>query len=177
MKILLIALPVVILLLFVVINAQSDEFRITRSTTISAPPSGIFARINDLHRFQEWSPWAKLDPTAKNTFSGPPQGVGAAMQWEGNSKIGQGTMTITESRPNELVRMQLDFKKPVASTANVDFILQPQGQQTQVTWDMSGKKVFASKAMGLVMNMDKMVGGEFEKGLATLKAQAEAATA
>ena len=165
----------VLLLAFVVVAAlQPDTFHVERSTTISTPPTIPFAQINDLHRWQEMSPYAKLDPAATYAFEGPPAGVGASMRWNGNSKVGEGKMAIVESRPNELVKMQLDFQKPFTSSCTGEFQFKPAGTGTNVTWSMSGPKNFVSKAMCLVISMDKMVGGQFEEGLANLKRISEA---
>jgi uncharacterized protein YndB with AHSA1/START domain len=167
-----IAVVVVVVVLAAVIALQPSEFRVERSATIPAPPAAVFAQINDLQKWEAWSPWEKLDPAAKKTFSGPPAGVGASFTWAGNYEVGEGRVTITESRPNELVRIRLDMIKPVAASNLVEFSLTPVGEQTTVTWSMTGRNGFVSKAVGLVMDMDKMVGGQFEKGLAGLKSVA-----
>lgn len=169
-KKILIAAALLIIALVVFIATRPSDFRITRSATIPAPPDMVFPHVNDLHKWQEWSPWAKLDPAAKNTFEGPASGKGAAFAWAGNSEVGEGRMTITESRPNELVRFKLDFVKPMESTADTEFTFKPDGAGTNVTWTMTGTNNFVGRAMCLVMNMDKMVGGQFEQGFANLKA-------
>ena len=166
---------VVIVIAFAVVAAlQPADFRITRSATIAAPPEAVFPHVNDMHQWQEWSPWAKLDPAAKVSFDGPASGNGASFAWAGNMEVGVGRMTVTESRPNDLIRFQLDFEKPMKGTNIAEFAFKPEGSQTTVTWSMSGTNGFMGKAVGLVVNCDKMVGGQFEKGLATLKALAEA---
>ena len=165
---------VIVILLLVVIASRPAGFTVTRSATMSAMPQAIFPQVNDLHNWQAWSPWAKLDPNMKMTFSGPEAGTGAAYAWTGNNKVGEGRMTIVESRPSELVRIKLEFLKPFAATNASEFTFQPQGSQTNVTWTMSGKRNFMMKAFGLFMNMDKMVGGQFEQGLQQMKAVAEA---
>ena len=167
-------LAVIVVVFVIVVALQPADFRIARSATMSAPPAAVFAQVNDLHKFQDWSPWAKLDPTAKTAFQGPPAGPGASFSWAGNMEVGEGAMTITESRPGELVRYQLDFRKPMAGTNTAEFTLQPEGDKTAVTWSMSGHNNFLAKAVGLVINCDKMVGGQFEKGLADLKTIVEA---
>jgi carbon monoxide dehydrogenase subunit G len=167
-------LAVAVVVIAVVVALQPSDFRVERSITISAPATVVFARVNDLHRWQEFSPWAKLDPAARNTFEGPPAGVGAVFAWAGNDDVGEGRMTISESRPDELVRMKLDFLKPFAATNTTDFTFKPQGERTLVTWSMTGKNNFMAKAVGLLMNMDKLVGSDFEKGLADLKSLSEA---
>jgi hypothetical protein len=175
----LIALAAVIVVFLVVAAFQPDDFKVERSTVVAATPAAAFAQVNDLRNWQEISPYTKMDPTAKYTFSGPPAGVDAALAWKGNSKVGEGKMTIVESQPGERVRMRLDFEKPFKSTCFSEFDFRPSssdGAQTSVTWSMTGKKAFVMKAMGLVMSMDKMVGGQFEEGLANLKSTVEAKT-
>ncbi len=148
---------------------QPTEFNIKRAALIDAAPEQIFPHVNDLHAWDAWSPWAKLDPQAQNRFAGPPAGVGAAMHWAGNSKVGAGSMTIVDSQPSSRIVFRLDFLKPMAATSTAEFTFAPQGGQTLVTWRMAGSNSFICKAMGLVMNMDKMVGGQFEAGLASLR--------
>jgi hypothetical protein len=174
-KKILIAVAVLIIGFVVVVALQPSEYRVVRSASISAPAAIVFEQLNDLHKWQQISPWAKVDPAAKNTFEGAPKGTGAVLRWVGNSEVGEGSMTITESRPNELVRMRLDFVKPFAATALTEFTLKPSANQINVTWSMSGQKNFVSKACCLFMNMDKMLGGQFEEGLANLKTVAETA--
>ena len=171
----LIGLALLVVLLVVVIAVQPSEFRITRTATVAAPPSAVFAQVNDFHKWEAWSPWAKLDPAVRNTFEGPPAGPGAVFAWAGNNKVGEGRMTITESRPNELVRIKLEFMKPFAATNTAEFTFKPEGDRTAVTWSMFGRNNFIGKAVCLVMNMDKTLGGEFDKGLAAMKSVAEAA--
>ena len=174
-KKLLLALAVIVVLFIVVVALQPAEYRVVRTTTILAPASAVFAQVDDFHKWEAWSPWAKLDPAAKNTFEGPPAGTGAGFTWAGNKKVGEGRMTITESRPADLIRIKLDFMKPFPSTADTEFTFKPEGDQAVVTWSMAGRKNFISKAFCMFMNMDKMVGRDFEKGLANLKSVSEAA--
>ena len=141
----LIGLVVLVGLLVVVVAVQPAEFRITRSATVSAPPSALFAQVNDFHRWEAWSPWAKLDPAARNTFEGAPAGTGAVFAWAGNRKVGEGRMTIVESRPNELVRIKLEFLKPFAATNTAEFTFKPAGDRTQVTWSMFGRNNFVGR--------------------------------
>jgi uncharacterized protein YndB with AHSA1/START domain len=153
-----------------VVALQPEDFRVVRSATIAAPPEKAFAQVNDFHHWEAWSPWAKLDPDANNTFEGPEAGNGAIFKWSGNDKVGEGQMTLLESRPNELIRIKLGFVRPFEDTSDVEFTFAPKADQTLVTWTMSGKHTsFLSKAICLVMNMDKMVGSDFEKGLASMK--------
>jgi hypothetical protein len=168
------AIAALVAVFLLVAATRPDDFRYARGTTISAPPSVVFGFVNDLRRFQDWSPWAKIDPACKVVFTGPAAGVGAAFAWDGNNKVGAGSMTITESRPAELVGSRLEFLKPFKATNAVEFAFQPEGGGTAVTWSMSGKNIFLSKLFGLFVNCDKMVGRDFEKGLASLKALAEA---
>ena len=172
------AVVLVVLIVFVVIVAlQPSEFRIARTATISAPAPAVFARVNDFRNWESWSPWEKLDPAMERTFDGPPAGTGASYAWNGNEDVGEGRTTITESRPGELIKMKLEFVRPFAVTNLVEFAFQAAGDRTAVTWSMSGRNSFVCKAVGLFMNMDTMVGGQFEKGLAQLKEVAEAAPA
>jgi len=171
----LIGLAVLVVLLVVVVALQPSEFRITRTTTVAAPASALFAQVNEFHKWEAWSPWAKLDPAVRNAFEGAPAGAGAVFAWAGNSKVGEGRMTIVESRPNELVRIKLEFLKPFAATHTAEFTFKPEGDRTAVTWSMFGHNNFMGKAVCLVMNMDKTLGGEFDKGLAAMKSVAEAA--
>jgi uncharacterized protein YndB with AHSA1/START domain len=169
----LLALAFIALLFIIVITGQPDEFTVSRSLKISAPPEKVFQNVNDLHQWEAWSPWAKLDPNAKNTFEGPASGVGTAMAWSGNNKVGAGKMTVTESKPGEIVRLRLDFEKPMKATNAVEFSFKPEGGQTVVIWSMAGTSCFMGKVFGLLMNCEKMCGGNFEKGLASLKTVAE----
>jgi len=167
LPILIVVLAVVVLLL-VVIALRPSQFSVTRSCTVAAPSDAVFEQVNDLHNWEAWSPWAKLDPAAKSTYEGPPAGVGASFAWAGNRNIGEGRMTITESRPYELVRFKLDFLKPFKGTNTAEFAFKPEGDQTQVTWSMSGHNSFFAKAIGLFINCDDMIGKQFEKGLEQL---------
>lgn len=157
------------------IAAQPNEFHIERSKTIAASPEAVFEHVNDFHKWDAWSPWVKLDPKAVNTFSGPDSGVGAKFAWVGNDQVGEGSMTIKDSRPSDQILIQLDFEKPMKDTSNVEFTFKPQGEQTVVTWAMSGRYTnFFGKAFCKIMNMDKVIGGKFEEGLASMKQTVEA---
>jgi uncharacterized protein YndB with AHSA1/START domain len=164
----LIAILVPILVLVLVVMMQPEDFRVARTASIAAPPEAVFEHINDLQKWQSWSPWAKLDPQAKTTFTEKVAGKDAAFTWAGNSEVGEGTMTITESRPSEFVQFRLDFRQPFAGTSTAEFTLKPAGEQTEVTWSMYGKNDFMGKAFSLIMDCDKMVGGQFEQGLQNL---------
>jgi uncharacterized protein YndB with AHSA1/START domain len=168
----------VVLLILVAVFAgivalQPSTYHVERSATMAAPPSEVFSQVNDFHKWDAWSPWAKLDPAARYTYEGPAAGKGAIIRWAGNHEVGEGSMTILESRPNELVRIQLAFVKPFEDTATTEFTFKPQGDQTVVTWSMSGKKNFLGKAFCLFMNMDKMIGEKYDEGLANMKAVVE----
>jgi hypothetical protein len=173
LKKILIALALLIVALVAVVAFQPAEFRITRAARIAAAPEVVFPLFNDFRKWNDWSPWAKVDPNAKYTFEGPDAGVGAKFAWAGNNEVGEGVMTITESKPSERVAMKLEFFKPFAATSTTEFTLQPDGGGTAVTWSMSGRNNFIAKAVGMFMDCDKMVGGDFEKGLANLKAVVE----
>jgi uncharacterized protein YndB with AHSA1/START domain len=147
LSIILIAIAVAIAALVLFIASRPGKFRISRSATISAPPDVVFARVNDFRNWQAWSPWARLDPDAKNTFEGITSGAGSTFRWEGNAKVGQGAMSILESEPNERILLQLDFLKPFEAT---------------------GRSTFVMKAVGLFVNCDKMIGEQYEQGLKNL---------
>jgi Polyketide cyclase / dehydrase and lipid transport len=171
-----IIIPVLLILvaLAVVIQTRPDRFHVERSETINAPSATIFPHINDFHRWTAWSPFEKMDPELQRSYAGPSSGAGAAYGWVGNSKVGEGSMTITESTPTRKVGIALEFMKPFKASNVATFTLTPEAAgATRVTWAMDGQNTFVSKAMGLFMNMDRMIGGEFEKGLASLKGIAE----
>lgn len=170
LKKILIGLVVLIAALAVIVALQPSEFRVERSATIAAPPADVFAQVNDLHKWDAWSPWAKLDPNAQIAFEGPESGEGAAMTWAGNDKVGEGKLTIVESKPNDAVRLRVDFVKPFEGTSNSDFAFKPDGTGTAVTWTMTAHHSFLEKAFCLVMNGEKMVGEDLERGLSQLKA-------
>jgi hypothetical protein len=155
------------------ISKQPAEFRISRSEVMSVPAAKIFPYVNDLHKWQEWSPWAKMDPNAKEIFEGPASGSGASFSWDGNNKVGQGRMTIIDSRADELVRFRLEFMRPFKATNIAEFTFTFEDNKTRLTWTMSGTNNFVGKAMSLIMNCDKMVGGQFGQGLSTLKSIVE----
>jgi len=164
-KKIIIGLVLILAVLAITIALQPSEFLITRSIAIKAPPETVFPLVNDFQQWSKWSPWDKKDTAMKRTFEGPPSGIGAIYRWDGNDEVGTGSMTIIESKPSELVSIKLQFMKPMESEAKSEFALKPQDQGTLVTWTMSGKNNFAGKAFSLIMNMDKMIGAEFDKGL------------
>jgi hypothetical protein len=164
----LIGLAAVILVFLIAVALRSPDFRVERSATLSASPDVLFEQVNDHRKFTAWNPFMKLDPNVKNTYSGPDSGVGSVCTWDGNKDIGAGSATITESRPNELVRLRMDWKRPMEGAATVDFTFKPAGDKTVVTWAMYGKNNFMGKLVSLFMDCDKMCGPQFEKGLADL---------
>ena len=174
MKTVLIILAGLLAGLLILIAMQPADFRVVRSSTMAAPPEKVFAVVNDFHQWERWSPWAKIDPGMKTTFEGPPAGPGAVYSWAGNDKVGEGKMTITDSQPGQRVAIKLDFIKPFASTNQTEFAFQGDGGKTNVVWTMTGTNNFLSKAFSLFMGgMDKMVGPDFEKGLAQMKSTVE----
>lgn len=168
-----IGLAVMMVLAVIVVALQPSEFRVTRSILLSAPAAEVFPQINDHHHFQVWNPFNKSDPNIEESIEGPSAGTGSLYRWKGDKTVGEGNCTIVESRPDELVRMRLEFLKPFKGVNDVVFTVKPEGQQTKVTWDMTGKRNFVMKAFGLIVSMEKMCGGQFEKGLATLKSLVE----
>ena len=169
-------LRVVVLLivaLVVFIMTRPSQFHIERSTTIAAPPEVVYAKIADFHQWEEWSPWEHLDPNMKRTHSGAENGKGAAYAWEGDKNVGVGRMEITDVAPPSKVTIKLDFLKPFEGHNVAEFTLEPKGDATNVTWSMDGPMPFVSKVMCLFFNMDKMIGTDFEAGLANLKVLAE----
>lgn len=174
-KKILLAVVVVILAFAGYVAVQPSGYNVTRSAKIAAPPATVFAFVNDFHHWDAWSPWAKLDPNMKVTYEGPPAGTAAIYSWVGNDKVGEGRMTVLESRPDESVRIKLDFIKPFPSTSITELSLRPESDGVTVNWTMAGENNFMAKAAMLFMGgMDKAVGPDFEKGLANLKAAAEA---
>lgn len=152
---------------------RPDTFQIERAATIKAAPAKIFALLDDFRQWGQWSPWEKLDPEMKRTHSGAASGKGAVYAWEANKKVGAGRMEITDTAPPSRVVIKLDFIRPFEAHNTVEFKLQPGGDSTHVTWAMIGANSFMGKVMTIFMNMDKMVGKDFETGLANLKAVAE----
>jgi uncharacterized protein YndB with AHSA1/START domain len=166
-------LAILIAVVVVLALTKPATFRVERTTSIKAPPEKIFPLINDFQSWSAWSPYEKKDPAMKRTFSGPPSGKGAIYEWDGDKNVGQGRMEITGSTPPSNVTLALDFVKPFEAHNTVTFTLTPQGDSTTVTWAMQGPAHFISKVMQVFINMDKMVGTDFEAGLANLKALAE----
>lgn len=169
----LVTLAIALAAFLVFVASKPAHFRVERTAHIAAPPDAIFANVNDLHRWPAWSPWQDLDPNMKQTYDGPEAGVGASQSWSGNSKAGQGKMTILESRPDSEIRIRIEFLKPFTATNEAIFTFQSEGGQTTVTWAMEGENSFFFKLFGTFVNTDKMLGNDFEKGLARLKALTE----
>lgn len=164
------------------VATRPDNYRVERSQHIEAPADVVYAHLDNFKAWGAWSPWEKRDPAMKKTFEGPPSGVGAGYAWEGNKEVGQGRMTITGSQPprggsseSAELTIRLEFIKPFASVATSGFSVKPEGDKASTaTWSMEGKNNLMGKAFGVFMNMDKMIGGDFEKGLGSLKTVAEA---
>jgi ketosteroid isomerase-like protein len=176
-----ILLPIAAVLLVLAIGFAADvalqpaEFHIERTALMKAAPAETFAQVNDFHKWDAWSPWLKLDPNAKGTYEGPESGEGAIFRWAGNAEVGEGSMTILESKPHELIRIKLHFVKPFEDTAETNFTFKPEGNQTAVTWSMDGRNNFVSKMIcRLLMDMEAMIGGKYEEGLAKMKEIVEA---
>lgn len=170
-------LVAVVVLFLIVVATRPGEFRYERSAVINAPPDAVFPLVNDFHSWNGWSPWDKLDPNLKRTFEGPAQGVGAMYGWTGNDDVGEGRMTITDAKANESIKIKLEFIRPFAAVNDTEFTFKPEGAGTKVSWVMSGKNNFMSKAFGLFVDMDKMIGSDFDKGLAQMKQLGEAEAA
>ncbi|MDP9171905.1 MAG: SRPBCC family protein [Acidobacteriota bacterium] len=169
----LIALVLAVGVFCLVAVMQPATYHVERSTTIAAPPDRVYALVNDFHNWDDWSPWAKLDPAMTHSVSGPAAGTGSTYTWSGNDKAGAGTMIIRDSQPDSHVGIHLAFTKPYASSSDVAFSIKPQGPGTAVVWSMDGENGFMLKAMSLFTSMDKMIGPDFEKGLGQLKTLSE----
>lgn len=152
---------------------RPDTFRIERSIQIKASPEVVFSLINNFHAWERWSPWENIDPDVQRSYNGPESGVGAVYGWQGNKHLGRGRMEIIESLPCTRIRIAIDFSEPFEAHNTVEFLLTAQGQATHVIQAMYGPSPFVSKLIGLFFSMDKMVGGKYEEGLASLKALAE----
>jgi Polyketide cyclase / dehydrase and lipid transport len=174
LKKILIGLAVAVVALAGIISTRPDTFAVQRSATIQAPADIVFAKVNDFHKWDEWSPWDKRDPNMQRTYTGANAGLDAMYEWSGNKDVGKGRMTIQESKANELVRIRLEFMEPFPGTSTTTFSFAPAGEGTTVTWKMEGKNDFIGKAFSLFMDMDKMIGKDFEEGLANMKNKAEA---
>lgn len=170
-----IAIGVIVLLVGLLVFAATkpDTFRVQRATSIKAPPEKIFALINDFHSWRSWSPYEKLDPAMKRTYSGAAKGKGTVYEWDGNRNVGKGRVEITDTSPPSKVTIKLDMVKPFEAHNTVEFRLEGKGDSTNVTWAMDGQNAYIAKVMHVFFSMDSMVGGQFEEGLANLKTIAE----
>lgn len=148
---------------------RPDEFRVERSLAIHAPADRLFALVNDMSAWKQWSPYEAKDPNMQHRYEGPASGVGAKMAWSGNNQVGEGSMLISESQPDRKLVMQLEFKKPMQAQHVAIFDFTGSGDTTTVTWAMEGKASFVSKLMSVFFDMDEMIGGDFEQGLLNLK--------
>ena len=164
---------VVIAAVLVLAATKPDSFRVERRASIKGRPEKIFGLINDFHNWRSWSPWEKMDPAMQRTYSGPESGKGSVYEWEGNNKVGKGRMEIIDAPPPSKVAIKLDFLKPFEAHNTAEFTLVPKGDATDVTWAMHGPSPFIAKVMSVFMSMDRLVGKDFEAGLANLKAAAE----
>jgi len=172
LKIIVIVVIVLVAAVLAIAMTKPDSFRVERKTSIKSSPDKIFPLIDDFHNWSSWSPWERMDPAMRRTHSGAASGKGAVYEWEGNSKVGQGRMEILEASPAKVI-IKLDFLKPFEGHNIAEFTLQPQSDSTSVTWAMYGPAPFFSKVMQVFMSMDKMIGKDFDSGLANLKAIAE----
>jgi uncharacterized protein YndB with AHSA1/START domain len=160
----------------VVAAAQPDMFQVQRSASIKAPPERIFSLINEFQKWPAWSPYEKKDPDMTRSYAGPPAGKGAVYAWEGDKNVGAGRMEITDAAAPGRVTIALDFSRPFEAHNIVNFTMEPKGETTEVTWAMQGRQPLFAKVICLFINMDRMVGTDFETGLANLKTAAEART-
>lgn len=177
LKKILIVVAVVLVGLLGVIAMQPNEYRVERTKAIDAPAEVVFAQIDDFRLWEKWSPWERLDPNMKKTYSGPEHQVGASYAWQGNKDVGSGNMTVVEREAPTALAVRLEFIEPFASVAQNGFSLFGANDSTQITWWMEGENDFMGKAFSLFMNMDTMIGGDFERGLESLKTVSEAEAA
>ena len=154
-----------------------DTYTVVRSATIDAPPASVYDQIANFRDWTKWSPWERVDPELKRTYSGAESGTGAVYGWSGNRKAGQGRMEITEVTAPSRVQIDLVFEKPWKARNDTLFTIEPEGSGCRVTWSMTGRKTLMTKVMGIFKSMDKLLGPDFETGLAQLKATAEKSAA
>lgn len=172
LKTIVVVFVVAVIAILIFAATKPATYHVERSTTIAASPEKITPLLNDFHNWNQWSPWAKLDPNMHVSYKGAPEGQGAIYEWEGNSKVGKGRMEILAAEPT-LTSIKLDFLSPFASHNQTNFVLRPDGTSTRVTWTMDGPNSFATKLMSLFTSMDKMIGKDFDTGLSQLKSAAE----
>ncbi len=151
----------------------ADTYSVQRSVTIDAPPARIYDQIVNFHNWTSWSPWEDIDPALHRTYSGPESGTGAVYDWSGNRRAGQGRMQITDAKASERVQIDLVFEKPWKARNDTVFTISPEGSGSRVTWSMTGTNTLMTKVMSIFRSMDKLLGPDFEKGLARLKATTE----
>ncbi|BCP54625.1 potassium-transporting ATPase subunit F [Kaistia sp. 32K] len=176
LKFIAIALALLIVVIGVVVAyaaTRPDRLHIQREARIHAPPERIFPLLNDFHSWALWSPYEKLDPAMQRTFAGPASGEGSVYEWSGSGKVGAGRMEIAKTSPPSQLRIDLDFIKPMRSSSIAEFTLVPDGDATRVRWSMDGPAPLVTRVMGLFVDMDKLIGSDFESGLANLKAATE----
>jgi len=173
LKIVLAAVVLAIAAVLVVAAFKPDTFKVQRRAVIKAPPEKIYPLLSDFQRWGAWSPWEKKDPSMKRSFGGPKEGKGSTYAWDGDKNVGQGRMEIVEATAPSKVALKLDFMKPFEAHNKVQFDLIPKGELTEVVWDMQGPVPYVGKIMHVFINMDRMVGADFEAGLANLKSFAE----
>jgi len=159
------------LLVVVVAATRPATYQVQRSISLAAPPDAVYGAVVDFNRWERWSPWARLDPRQKTTVVG--EGVGAVYTWSGDDKVGAGRMTIVEAVPGSRVGIKLEFLRPFESTSETSFQVVPDGAGSRLTWSMKGTNGYVARAMSIFMDMDKLIGPDFEKGLASLKAEVE----
>ncbi len=160
----------VVLTIIVVASRKPDSFTISRDGVIDAAPEAVFAVLQDFHQWTHFSPWEAMDPNMARTFSGADQGVGAGYAWSGNKKVGRGSMLITAAEAGKSLLLDLNFEAPMKANNTTRFTLRPEGSGTHLTWSMSGRNAFMNKLFGMVVNIDKLVGKDFERGINTLRA-------
>ncbi len=175
-KKILLGLAGLIVIILLIAAFKSPDFRVERSLTIAAPPEALFGWFNSPKKFDEFNPWLKIDPSAKTEYTGPEAGVGAVASWVGK-ETGEGKATIIESKPNELVRLRMDWIAPMEGVSTVDYTFKPEGDKTTVTWAMYGKSNFVGRLFSVFMDCDSMCGPQFEKGLAEVAKMATAPSA
>jgi hypothetical protein len=173
MKRIFLVLGAVVVIFAAYVATRPGEYKVERSLVVNAPASEIFPRVATFQKWTRWSPWANLDPSMRVEYSGPKGGVGSVYSWKGNDKVGEGRMTVTGAVQDQLVEIRLEFIKPWEQTSKTSFTFRPEGPGTRVTWSMTGERDFVGKLFGLFMDMDKMVGPDFEKGLAALRDKAD----
>jgi Polyketide cyclase / dehydrase and lipid transport len=164
---------ILVIAFLVVASLRPNTFSLSRSADIKAPPEKIFPHLNDFKNWGAWSPWEKMDPDLKRSFSGSASGQGARYSWVGNKKVGEGNMEITRSMPSSNIELNLNFLKPFKASNITEFKITPNGNMTTVNWEMRGPLNLMMKVMHMFMNMDSMVGKDFEQGLANLKSIVE----